>query len=517
MSESKQGSRKALKNNISCYKFSQDKFRDVVRDVCGIPPSETYTPIQVAYLGKYLEAQLGASTLVVESHYIDRNFMEEFSIFYSKCLSPTPNFCTRIHVFSQAFTAGQLTADLVSAGNNQLDDISKKYQTQYCGFIVVRPLPSVPIGRTVLCPPRGDDNRSFLTCRTYRVHLFGLELTVNGLAFQQQDQAVAACATTAVWSALQKVCSNDGSRSPTSSAITEAAVRHYLPEGRPFPSKGLTIEQIGEALRSFEFAPDLFRVGPDFERFKFLINVYLLSGIPVVLAIYPMDAESGHAVTIVGYHKSDILQSEIKLKNPDRSLILEFSNIAFDAIYIHDDRLGPYARAEILTKEIIDKNGTSYGEKLCLVIEWPDGSTETSLVSWAAAPLYSKLRSSALELLDGAFSLYPVIVANFYTPNEVPRIAMFFEHSGTYQASLYSLPCNPNTIASLQQEFVLSRYVGVVRWFKGNAPLLDVVYDTTDSIRVTRNCEHLLGVVSFSRDGEEKIIELGNALGTLCG
>ena len=79
---------------------------------------------------------------------------------------------------------------------------------QYLGFMVIKPLPGSPIGRTVLRTferdaPRGG-RREFTAIRRYTVSLAGLSLSVRGLAFQQQDQGVSACATTALWSALQR-------------------------------------------------------------------------------------------------------------------------------------------------------------------------------------------------------------------------------------------------------------------------------------------------------------------------
>jgi len=36
----------------------------------------------------------------VEQHYIDRDHIEDHSVFYSKSLYPYPNFCCRVHFFS---------------------------------------------------------------------------------------------------------------------------------------------------------------------------------------------------------------------------------------------------------------------------------------------------------------------------------------------------------------------------------------------------------------------------------
>jgi hypothetical protein len=65
-------------------------------------------------------------------------------------------------------------------------------ESTYLGFVCVRPLDTVPIGRTVL---RRLKNREIWATGPYPVHLGNLLLEVDGLAFQQQDVAVGACAT----------------------------------------------------------------------------------------------------------------------------------------------------------------------------------------------------------------------------------------------------------------------------------------------------------------------------------
>ena len=40
--------------------------------------------------------------MVVESHYVDRQFVEEYASYYSRCLVPIANYCTRIHFLPNA-------------------------------------------------------------------------------------------------------------------------------------------------------------------------------------------------------------------------------------------------------------------------------------------------------------------------------------------------------------------------------------------------------------------------------
>ena len=138
------------------------------------------------------------------------------------------------------------------------DEKTQFLQRAYLGYCVVRPLPGSPIGRTVLVtfgPTTPTDTRSFDAVRDYDVHLAGFKLTIRGLAFQQQDQGVSACATTALWSSLNKVAQLEALAIPTPAEITQAASRYLLSEGRALPSEGLNINQICEAIRGSGLQP----------------------------------------------------------------------------------------------------------------------------------------------------------------------------------------------------------------------------------------------------------------------
>lgn len=466
-------------NRIECIAFTADAFTMAVEQGTGAahPPSNR----QTYYLAQYLDS-LGAKTLLIERHYIDRHFIEEVGLYYSKCLTPYPNSCVRIHAFARRFDDQVLDEYLQASISGDSATLQTELQPSYLGYVTVRPLASVPIGRTVLRHLDQSEGRRFPVAVMYNVHLLGTTLQVSGLAFQQQDRAVAACATTAIWSALQRVCRHDGGRAPTPSAVTQAAVRHFLPEGRAFPSTGLTIEQICEALRGFEFPPAIFRVGSSPDQFLFLLNVYVRSGVPVILALVGGDA--GHAVTVVGY-QSD----HAKIPSTFNELDLRLVNLGYDKIYIHDDRLGPYARATFRRKKSPKERETP----LDLVIDWPDGQ-EVLNVLLGVPPLYPKLRSSAQEILEGAALLLPVIQKLVPSGFEIEA---FFQRSGEYLASMLDANVDPSRATRFMRSISLSRYVGVIRIHVKGSPVLDLILDTTDTIRRATYAEHLLGIIAF--------------------
>lgn len=436
--------------------------------------------------------------MVVEQRYVDRHFSEEVELYYSRCLFPPPSHVTRVHLFSSQFTIRRLRTALGRSNEAARTRAVRDFQESYLGFITIRPIASVPIGRTVLAPLRDDNARKFTCLSTYDVHLLGIPLSIEGLAFQQQDRAAAACATTAIWSALQRVARNEGFRAPIPSAITKAAILHFLPEGRPFPSRGLTSAQMAEALRAFSFPAETFKVEPSPPEFLLHLSIYLRSGIPVILGIWREGL--GHAVTAVGYRQEGASPRLYRKKLPDgREPVVDIRNGRFREIYIQDDRVGPYAAAflEFGKKEALNRSGDKVERDILnLLIPLPWGQ-ETWEVELGFAPLYPKIRSNAEDLINISLDTSTFTDYLSHVIGRPLSVELFLERAGDYQWNLNSLPVSRAHIPALQERVVLSRYVSITRWYADSAPVLDLVWDTTDRLRGEDLDGGLLAAVVF--------------------
>ena len=502
-------------NDLDCKAFSEAQFaQEVWKRSSGQAGPAPFTPPQVSYLAAHL-LSLGASTLVVESHYIDRHYIEEVGLYYSRCLSFGRNACARLHAFRALADGTQLhdgarLDELLSQAVGGGAAAENLLRSSYLGYVVVRPQPSVPIGRTVLRPEGASPAtmNAWVQSR-YGAHVMGMSLKVEGLAFQQQDRAVGACATTAVWTALQQTCKRESDRPPTPSAITQAAVRYSVPEGRALPSTGLTLAQICEAFRSFEFPPDVFAVNGDPPLFKIRLNTYVRSGMPVLLAI--RGPGGGHAVTVAGFRASSGTPPVYTVQGQS----VESVNLASDQVFVHDDRIGPYAKAEMVETTELTPAGPQQVLKLRL---WDhSGVVEEPLVLLAAAPLYPKLRSTADELLEASLWLLPIIQPALAGAGQL-RLKIFFQRSGEYLASLYSLPVDPTRLTAFQRKIALSRYVGVSRWRLGDDLVVDSIWDTTDTLRKeTLETEFLLGLVSFRPSDHALVDQIAKHAGAIAG
>ncbi|MCC7492455.1 MAG: hypothetical protein IT204_08925 [Fimbriimonadaceae bacterium] len=485
-------------NSFACRPFSAAALRQLTTSDEGRSTDVLASPLpQVANLAAYLEA-LGATSIVAESHYIDRHYLEEFSRFYSRRLLAPPNYCRRLHFFDLDLAKDGLRHWIDRASAEGVAPVEADLSRHYLGYLVVRPLPDVPVGRTVVRPPR-DAGLCCAAVARQTVHLLGLRLVLDALPFQQQDQAVAACATTAVWTALQRQARYEGQRPPTPTAVTEAGVRYFQPHGRAYPAQGLTIEQICDAFRAHDFPPEVIAMQNSPGEFWLVVNIYLGSGIPVVLAADT--AEGHHAVVVSGYRPASRGESECRLADRVRSRNLEFASVL-----LHDDRVGPYIEAQVNWQ-------TGHLE---LPPTLGSAATTELRARYAIVPLYPKVRPGAVALLKAGTTMLPWL-QYFWREQTPATLWISYQRGGDYAADLYATGAPTARLESFLTHVPLSRYVAVGRWHDRQGEVLDLLWDTTDTMRHRRPAEQLLAVVARRHADAGRVDALAQALRVAAG
>jgi len=106
-------------------------------------------------------------------------------------------------------------------------------------------------------------------------------------------------------------------------------------------------------------------------------------------------------------------------------------------------------------------------------------------INYAVFPFYPKLRLSALDLIEEVGALLPLF-RQLVGPErrEALRAECWFALNGDYLREAFHLGVDPpGRLAELAAKTVLSRYVGVIRWFVGQDALADIICDTTDISR----------------------------------
>lgn len=307
---------------------------------------------QVLYLKRYL-ADLDAKFILEEPNYFDRDFLAEFEAYYGRNVRGYPNICRRLHFFSTHLDRARLRR---AVGGGPI--VCRDLQNHYLGFCVIRPIPVAPLGRTVLrwYPEPPNRPRIHEPRRTYHVHVAGLELTVDGLAWQQQDTAVSACATSAIWTMMHSSAFDTRHAIPTTADITRAAHRTASLGDRIFPSAGLTTIQIAEAIKELGLQPMIMDgdvehsdgrvLGFTRERFASLCSSLVRSGYPVLLGGDLADEAGvgGHALCMVGVREPQHAPA------PAGEFALQDRNLRY--VYLHEDNIGPQVRFEAFERAV---------------------------------------------------------------------------------------------------------------------------------------------------------------------
>ena len=479
--------------------FAPDLFLQWVDNLSGArdgqlrPLQEELAVPQARYLANYLGRDLGARSFVVEVPYVDRHFIEEYAGYYATTLHPPSPHAARIHFFGEDdFNAGKLRDRLVALANGApADEVCRDLSQSYLGFVVIRPLPDTPIGRTVLrTVADGTDGpvRNFRPARViHGAHLAGLRLQVPGVAFQQQDQGVGACATTAVWAALSTALRHLGRRGPTPLEVTQAAHRVRKANRRLPAVDGLDVDQMASAVEEFGLSPGAFSPlsadGPAV--FAAALKCYLASRIPVVLHVGE-DGE-GHAVTAVGYSE--------KTDDPWELNRFSLKTPAFRRLYLHDDRLGPYARHACLLDDqkvelrlVVSEDGD----------EWAAHLVDGMRVWTGIAPVYPKLRMRPTGLF-GVAAAWQGIVNRALPDAKLTDFAVQcrFEMSGELLRQVLALPIEEDRKVNFAETAFLSRYVGVAELYVDGQPVLWALCDATDVNRDRSPGRNTIAVIPF--------------------
>jgi hypothetical protein len=434
-------------------------------------------------------------SLVIERHYVDRDHMEDHSVFYSRNLGRYANYCRRVHFFCSAVKEVRERFDHISrlAGTARFEISSREFSdAQYLGFAVIRPLAGSCVGRTVLRSRLLHTTCAHEIKRKYSCHVSGVELTLEGLAFQQQDVGVAACATTAIWSALQKARDSEDFGAATPAQITMLAARNSLPFGRAMPNEGLSLDQMCQAIQAVGQSPSLMRV-ENATVGRGILHSCSRSGLAGILILDDPKGGPSHAVCLAGIEVDGVPGRLGSFVRDDAQEIA--------AAYVHDDRYGPFVHCKVL-------GAGEDSAALQLTIPAQPGYPErrqTWDLSHVLVPQHPKIRISISQLR--AFAIEAVIDAQRISGVDLSKltsaasgVGIRFEswltRSHVYVQELLQKRTRTGELCGrkLAETVPLARYLGVIRLNPDYADEIDLLIDTTSTVLNT-NC---LAVVALS-------------------
>jgi hypothetical protein len=446
--------------------------------------SNEYTSIEVIssknhflYLKDYLGSTgIDAKSIVIEENYVSKDFLHDYASYYALCFKSYPKICKRVHFFKNTFTEEELNASLIDAPK-----AIPNFWDNYLGFIVIKPIPITVIGYTVLKTYLGSqafNDRNFWGVREYIVHFHGAEIKLKSLAFQEQDSVLAACATTAIWSMLNKAALDFHTILKSPSQITKDADNVSSDGSRLFPNKGLNLLQICQAIFNSGLVSEVKQ--PDYTvrdsngnpiaRFvsnsylKKILNAYSPIGIPVILVIrVPNGGDHGlHAITVSGYK-----QIAPKPVAPQNQISWLSDNI--EKFYAHDDQWGPFAR--------VDFKGD-----IELITPWTvfDPKQQSTLAINIVVPIYPKIRISYEDIeviVLGLDRIFSFLLDNKNIADLVWNIKIDFSENFKNQIKHSKLDQNEK-ISKLTQS--LPKYLWIATCYIASHKVFEFTFDATD-------------------------------------
>ncbi|HOV88030.1 MAG TPA: hypothetical protein PLM79_16865, partial [Syntrophobacteraceae bacterium] len=411
---------KAAEKPYEIHEYNIETLKKILAEEAGAEPAIIEAKAHCAYFEEYFE-KIGAKTIIVEKDYVDHYFLDDFTGHYVCCFKPYSRCCTRLHFFKIELTLEEFEEIL----KNPTEKVSPQRMREiYLGFVVVKPLPQTIIGRTCLKTFDSDGGRRhYPITRNYRACLFGWNLEVDSLAFQEQDKVVAACSTSALWAVLQGTGKIFHHHIPSPVEITKRAtdlLPPMPPETRHFPSHGLSVSQMAQAIKQLDLMPHF--INPEDEQLlRGNAYSYLMGRIPILMTFALVDYIDGkpklrhglHAVAITGYSLGNPEPVALKASGKPSGLLTVASRI--NKLYVHDDQVGPFVRMEFpgagndrpLPSEL-ERQNLLY----TLSTSWPlqNGSEEVRAVPLSLmVPLFPKIRIPYSTILDVIIELDFVI------------------------------------------------------------------------------------------------------------
>jgi hypothetical protein len=433
-------------------KIKPFNLRDLRTTLIECSKNDATLAAQSHYLGSYL-SKLGASCFIIEEDYTDAGYLVDYAKYYALCHSDYQRKTTRLHFFDTGIAPDTLAR--VILGESTEAEI-RAAQDSYLGFTVIKPLPLTLIGRTCLAHYESSKNsdglmRHFPIKRRYSVSCYGLPLNIDTVAFQEQDQEVAACSTAAIWYTLHS-CPKRITESaiPAPYEITARALSHVafaekeIAPGSPhryFPAVGLTLPQIVEYLRRRNY--DCVVYGTHSYSIPHgskhltneIVQAFLPAKVPLLLVGWLFEGRTEDSCKYLGVHAITALGYATDAG--DNRFLPEMRKWSLERIknvYAHDDGLGPFAKYQWKTKKrsaVPNPNGDAKKENateasdratdidILVNTSELDGKSVTRLFApiYAAVPLNSKVRLDFAEIRAFVDQVCEVIHRQINTPN----------------------------------------------------------------------------------------------------
>lgn len=323
-----------------CFKYQTYNIKsgfsdDFINSLCGNNRSYSifFTIIQM------MLEKFGTITAFVEPIYIDRIHRDSYYSYYSENHLEFSRYCKRILFFKNEI-------------KSEYDDNGEYLQQYFLGSMVIRPLKTGSIGRTLLSPHIISDNTSissYLRVSKYKINYMGMEFEVEAFPFLTQDGIVTTCAETSILIMMDYYSNQyNDYRFVVPSDISKQAQKYV--NSRVVPSNGLSYAVISKVLCKFGFFTYFHHFGKPERRRKMrnYLYYYVESGMPVCINL--SKGNIGHSVVCIG-HKGISLNKMLDSLTCYSNTYFTSTASGCGSLIVMDDNLPPYSEYSFVNIE----------------------------------------------------------------------------------------------------------------------------------------------------------------------
>ncbi len=313
----------------------------------------------------FIDNIIDGACYLVEFPYVDKVYRDSFYKYFSSKLNTYSRDCIRVSIFKKSIEINEF----FNKSNHA------KLKENYAGFFIIRPTLPNPIGRSIITRDIVKLNGSLICESSFSTTCMGLKFSVSGFPYSSQDVETITCAETTLWSLMEYFSNNYVDYTPVLPSNIISTLESISIE-RQLPSKGLNIEDLSFALKSYGFGTRIYSESDFGSDFNKLISSYVESGIPLLIAM-SNGKNIHHALICCGREEVSNLHIQ-NLKLDDG--YYDFGDIGVEYIFV-DDNLFPFKRAGL------DSPGKNYSTP-----EWKQCKITHFIV-----PLYPKVYLEVYE------------------------------------------------------------------------------------------------------------------------
>jgi len=295
-------------------------------------------------------------TFLIEHPYVDRHYRDTYYSYYSSKFVPIDRDCLRIHLFEGKIGINDIYEkeeyiNPYDKNDPQNGKMISKLKNKYFGFFIIRPLMRHLLGRSLISP-KAYKKRNFICClMKARVSLLGNEFFIHGFPHTAQDEETHSCAESSLWCLYEYYGSKYSQYKPLlPSQIIIPLLSNT--EHRILPSRGLYDNELAKCLNSNGFQSLVYMICEYSEEKHFfqLINLYIESGITLLLRLVGETTGPGHAILVIGHEEENLFYNNNYNKEQwnnyaDHSWV-DVSLIRKNLVFM-DDNFPPYHVEEL--------------------------------------------------------------------------------------------------------------------------------------------------------------------------